>query len=96
MDQLSKDELIAMGFPGLAKYSFASQREGSAAPPTPYTDEQLGFRADEDLRAGISACEFTTSQNALAVQIARNTDRIRKLLEQLSQPPTPAPNSPTT
>lgn len=63
------------------QFSFNSTREDDNPPATPFTDEQLGFRADEDLRDDISSYNPVQSQNGLLVQICRIGDRILKKLE---------------
>ena len=63
------------------QYSFSSQREDDNTPAKPFTDEELGFRVDEDLRDDISSYNPVHSQNGLLVQMCRIGDRILKKLE---------------
>jgi hypothetical protein len=66
-----------------AEHSFSSTRvDSNGPPPKPYTDEELGFRIDDDLRAGISSDNNPVLvQNSLLIQACRIGDRILKKLE---------------
>lgn len=62
----------------------------------PYTDAELGFTADESLRAGISSWDFVASANALLVQIARQNQRILDALAANQPAPTTPTNPPAS
>jgi hypothetical protein len=68
-----------------SSYQFSDSRldaNRQSAPLKPFTDAELGFRADEGLRDQISSDDPGVVHNAMLVQIARIGDRILKKLEE--------------
>ena len=53
----------------------------NASVPEPFTNEQLGFECDEQLRGLISSFSYNESTNALLIQIARQNQRILDALK---------------
>jgi hypothetical protein len=75
---VSFQDTIGRSWP-YAEHSFSSTREDcNEPPPKPYTDEELGFTVDEDLRAVISSANVQIAQNGLLIQACRLGDRLLK------------------